>query len=185
MAPEPSIKDKILAAAVDLLRGSGIQKVAQPQVAKAAGVPQGHLTYYFPKRADLMAAVATRFVQMLGEDLAKAPKSRERGLRFALRLAKDRERTRMLLGLIVESESDETLARSVQTGASAVRGLLARFLDTTEDDPDVDLTLATLWGLGLMHFVFRDRSDRHIERLFARLEQRLHHDRPTSSKDPE
>ena len=62
------VRERILDAAVKLLETSGVSKLAQPQVAKEAGVPPGHLTYYFPKRLDLLSAVASRFVTMLRED---------------------------------------------------------------------------------------------------------------------
>jgi len=183
MARHPSgIREQILDAAVRVLRESGVKHLAQTQVARAAGVPQGHLTYYFPRKLDLIAAVAQRFVEMLAEDfrvfVAEAGPTfhddrwRAGALAFAGRLAKDRERTRMLLGLIVESENDPALREVIARHAQMVRALLAGALELPEDDPDVDLLLATLWGIGLQHFVFRttrpdSRTDEILDRLKA------------------
>jgi len=61
------VREKILASAVKLLEKQGIKKLAQPQIAKEAGVPQGHITYYFPTRADLLLAVADRSMQAVAE----------------------------------------------------------------------------------------------------------------------
>ncbi len=47
-------------AAATLIREQGLPKLTQPRVAKAAGVSQSHLTYYFPTRADLVHAVLER-----------------------------------------------------------------------------------------------------------------------------
>lgn len=172
------VRERILTAAVDLLKVSGIKKLAQPQVARAAGIPQGHLTYYFPKKVDLLTAVASRFVEMMGDDLLAFVNGKtdgdgsiaKRSLAFAARLVKNRERTRMLLGLLVEADADPTLAESMEKNAALVRTLVAKFMSRAEDDADVDLALATLWGLGIQHLVFaRTRSEEDTDRLVKRL----------------
>lgn len=55
--PPTEVRDRLLAAALALLREQGLTGLTQPRVAKAAGVSQSHLTYYFPTRADLLRAV--------------------------------------------------------------------------------------------------------------------------------
>lgn len=168
------VRARILNAAVDLLKVSGIKKLAQPQVAKAAGIPQGHLTYYFPKKADLLSAVAQRFGELMGEDfgafVGEGKRSVKRqGLALAGRLVKDRQRTRMLLGLLVEADAEPKIAASIEQNAALVRTLVAGLMGRGEDDADVDLALATLWGLGLQHLIFaRTRSERETDRLVAR-----------------
>ncbi len=64
------VRDRILAAALALLRETGIQGLSQVQVARRARVRQSHLTYYFPRRHDLLAAVAVRFVDGMVAGLA-------------------------------------------------------------------------------------------------------------------
>ncbi|WP_454916872.1 TetR family transcriptional regulator [Xanthobacter sediminis] len=59
MAPA-DIRERLLMAAVGLVREHGLPGLTQPRVAKAAGVSQSHLTYYFPTRADLVHAVLER-----------------------------------------------------------------------------------------------------------------------------
>ncbi|MGZ3723652.1 MAG: TetR family transcriptional regulator, partial [Bdellovibrionales bacterium] len=58
MSKRENVREKILKTAVALLGECGIRKLAQPQIAKSAGVPQGHMTYYFPTRSHLLIAVA-------------------------------------------------------------------------------------------------------------------------------
>lgn len=43
--------------AVDILEKHGIQSLTQMEVAKGVAIPQGQLTYHFPKRTDLIMAV--------------------------------------------------------------------------------------------------------------------------------
>jgi len=184
MVAQAPVRERILDAAVRLLSKSGVKRLAQPQVAKAAGVPQGHLTYYFPRKLDLLAAVGKRFVEMVGRDLEvfvagtswerAGPPARERALEMVAKLTKDRERTRMLLGLLVEADQDATLREALAEGASFTRKTLAQVIGRPQDDPDVDIALATLWGLGIMNLVFADRmTDAEMDALIARLPEAL------------
>jgi AcrR family transcriptional regulator len=51
-------RQDILTAALNAIGEQGFAGLTQPRVAAAAGVRQSHLTYYFPTRLDLLAAVA-------------------------------------------------------------------------------------------------------------------------------
>src|SRR5581483_5740529 len=66
------VRSRILEAALGLLAESGAHELTQPRVARAAGVRQSHLTYYFPTRAELMQAVARHAIERLATDLAAA-----------------------------------------------------------------------------------------------------------------
>jgi AcrR family transcriptional regulator len=52
------VRERLLEAALRLLAESGAHELTQPKVAKAAGVRQSHLTYYFPTRGELLQEVA-------------------------------------------------------------------------------------------------------------------------------
>src|SRR5277367_6037936 len=57
----PDTKDRrhtIIQAGIAVLREHGFAGFTQPRVARAAGVRQSHLTYYYPTRVDLLQAVA-------------------------------------------------------------------------------------------------------------------------------
>lgn len=51
------LKEKIIKAGLAVIREHGFAGFTQPRVAALAGVRQSHLTYYFPTRVDLLAAV--------------------------------------------------------------------------------------------------------------------------------
>lgn len=157
------VRERILDAAVELLREHGVKALTQPQVARAAGVLQGHLTYYFPRRTDLMLAVAQHGVEGIGRDMqafvaSSPPASTDEALRDRIQavvraLTKDRARTRMMLGLLIEADDDPALAQVMIANAGFIRGLVALAMRRPADAPDIDLGLATLWGIGLLHFL--------------------------------
>ena len=79
----------------------------------------------------------------------------------------------MLLGLLVELEHEPGLRATMQEGFFQLRRAFSLVMGREEDDPDVDLAIATLWGLGLQHLLLEgQRSDAETERLFARLAER-------------
>jgi AcrR family transcriptional regulator len=170
MATKNVVRERILDAAVTLLQDVGVKRLAQPQVARAAKVPQGHLTYYFPKKADMLMAVAARFLEMLARDaVADGPAPGERLASVVTRLVKDRTRTRMLLGLLVEADNEEELRLAMQNGAAFVRGSLAAAFRLPQDGPEAHLALALFWGLGLQQFLLGDaRTPQETEELVNR-----------------
>ena len=179
--PGSQVRERILDAAVGLLSKHGPRALAQPQVAREAGVPQGHLTYYFPKKLDLVLAVAGRMRELLAEEVAPlladavagGADADTRFLALGAKLARNRGRTRMLLGLLVELEHEPGLRATMQEGFFQLRRAFSLVMGREEDDPDVDLAIATLWGLGLQHLLLEgQRSDAETERLFARLAER-------------
>jgi AcrR family transcriptional regulator len=184
--PRSRLREEILDAAVKILREAGVKGLAQSKVARAAGIPQGHLTYYFPRRADLLVAVARRSVELAVHELegfwssdgwrSAGDDLRRRVLAMVGWLIKDRERTRMLLGLLVEAEEDPALRAVLLANFEQLRQLIARGLGKAPDDPDVEIVIAALWGLGLQHLMWGDQrpdaaTDRLVERLPAWMER--------------
>ncbi|RYE88007.1 MAG: TetR/AcrR family transcriptional regulator [Myxococcales bacterium] len=168
MAAKSQVRERILDAAVMLLRRDGLKRLAQPQVAREAQVPQGHLTYYFPKKADMLMAVAARFLQLLESDVVPlGPAGRSAAvLALVKRLALDRERTRMLLGLLIEADDDPVLRGAMTRSAGFVRDTLATAFGLAPESREAQLALALAWGLGLQQFLLGDqRSAEETEAL--------------------
>ncbi len=178
MTSQLPVRERILDAAVSLLRDAGTTKLAQPRVARLAGVPQGHLTYYFPKKTDLLVAVGRRFAEIVRRDLAPLAgvaswkEQDEPGRRSALgtvaALVKNLERTRMMIRLLVEADGDAELRDAMAEGAGISRSTIAALLGKPADDPDADVALAMFWGLGIQHLVFR-RDDADTDAVMARM----------------
>jgi AcrR family transcriptional regulator len=56
-------RERILEAALAVLRNVGHGQFSVQKVARQAGVYQGNITYYWPRRRDLVLALAVRVVE--------------------------------------------------------------------------------------------------------------------------
>lgn len=180
-----NVREKILKSAVKLLSECGIKKLAQPQIAKKAGVPQGHMTYYFPTRSDLLLAVAERSLQSIGEFLLKkAAKSSkmtsQETLPLVTPLLKDKSRTRMLVGLLVESDENPDLQKKLKEQLHFSFDLVALAMGKEKTAPEVRLTHAAMMGLSLHYYMNNDKkmedldlSDEQLETCLQMLSQKL------------
>ena len=158
------VRDRILDAALDLLAQSGAQELTQPRVARAAGVRQSHLTYYFPTRAELLQAVAYRSIDTLAVSLLHAAQRGRLGpdaLAGALaRAITDKRRTRTLLALVGTADRDPAVRRRLSRLIREVRVRLAFVIAAAEGpaDPDSVAFLHNLVvGAAVLHLA-RDTS---------------------------
>lgn len=174
------MRERILDAAVALLRSEGPAKLSQTYVARAAGVRQSHLTYYYPKKTDLLIAVARRSVEVMARELTEFfagegwrgadDDLRERVMRLLGFVVKDRSRTRLVLGLLLASDEDPELRKVLVEQISQARALLARGMGRAVDDREVDLTMATFWGVAVQHLLFEGvRDDAVTDELIRRV----------------
>ncbi|TMG78909.1 MAG: TetR/AcrR family transcriptional regulator [Betaproteobacteria bacterium] len=115
------VRSRILEAALGLLTRSGAHELTQPRVAKAAGVRQSHLTYYFPGRTDLMQAVARHAIDQLAGELAQA------GVHGPARVAtgiaagsSDKHIERVMLGLVAAADRDPAIKRQLRLHAVVI-----------------------------------------------------------------
>lgn len=65
------VRERLLAAAMDLVRSKGLQGFSQARVAAAAGLRQSHLTYYYPSRKDLLKALVETIRTELKEEIGE------------------------------------------------------------------------------------------------------------------
>ena len=172
------VRERILDAAIAILRTSGLQRLTQVQVAEAAGVRQSHLTYYFPTRVDLLEAITTRAVAGIAGGVERAV--REEGassdsavLDRLTRSIADVEHMRMFLGLVIEADGDRAVRKLITTGTARLEAALADALGGENAQDRARLALTTIWGLGLYHFVMRpsaasDPTSAHVAWLAQR-----------------
>ena len=171
-----SVRERLLTAAYGVLKETG--RLAQPQVAKAAGVPQGHLTYYFPRKVDLLRAVAERFAAEIASELFSALQQvdgsaapvDQTGIReTVLKFVTNRSRTRTLLGLIVEGERHPEIHEGLRHGAKQMREFIVHINRLEPDDNRAHFILAAIWGIALQHQLFPDRSNAETASLLQNL----------------
>jgi AcrR family transcriptional regulator len=178
-APSEDLRERIVDAAVHLLETQGPKGFGQVRVAREAGIAQGHLTYYFPRKSDLAAAVVERITRDGRREieplLSKASASHGEG-RAALhevfftivkRLLRNDKRNRVMLGLVTEALDDHDLAAVLAQQLKMQRAVMAQLIRRDPDDPDVHIALAALRGLGMENLI--SRSDHaHAEAVLAR-----------------
>jgi AcrR family transcriptional regulator len=168
------VRERILDAAMTALREAGIQGLSQVQVARRAKVRQSHLTYYFPRRHDLIEAVAQRFIDGLDRHIVAMAAGTAPGDLGALlqRLAAaiaDHGHMRMFTGVIVEADGDPELRASLVRVTRRLQAALAERLGGEDAMERAGLLLASLWGLGLYDFVIRpERRSASMASLLAR-----------------
>jgi AcrR family transcriptional regulator len=151
------VKTTILQAGTSLLKEHGIAALTQLKVAKLAGVKQSHLTYYFPKRSDLLLGIATHAIDELMSTLA-------------VRLGKAPPQTafveiigaamingippKIMIGLIVAADEEPALRIPLRRLVKSVRRRIQGMLETADvpDSGNVALLLhATIVGLAIMN----------------------------------
>ena len=131
-------RTRILDAALGLLAERGAHELTQPRVARAAGLRQSHLTYYFPTRTDLLQAVARHSIAALAAELARAahaPAAVARGIAAG---AADKRRVRLMLGLVGAADRDPAIKARVRKFIPELRELLKPVLEAGGLRTDVE-----------------------------------------------
>ena len=152
-----NVKESILASGMTLLKEKGIAALTQPKVAKAAGIKQSHLTYYFPTRADLLLAIAEESIRTTMADLAlrleKQPRRDALAATFAEVMVTGIP-PRVIIGLIVAADADPKIRTALRNLIKQVRvriqGLLSKAGLATDTESAL-LFHATVVGLAVMH----------------------------------
>ncbi|MGH8706753.1 MAG: TetR/AcrR family transcriptional regulator [Burkholderiales bacterium] len=158
-------RTRILDAALGLLAGRGAHELTQPKVARAAGLRQSHLTYYFPTRADLMQAVARHSIEMLAAEMAHArhtPQAVAQGIATG---AADKRRVRLMLGLVAAADRDPAIKRRLRRFIPELRGLMAPMLEAgalRTDPASVAFFHAVTIGCAVLQLA-RDNDEAHAE----------------------
>ena len=108
------VRARLLRAAMEVLRNEGIQALTQVHVAGVAGVRQSHLTYYFPTRHSLLAAIVDEGAEVavccLGRsDASELPATVQLYLSGIATQISDAALSRIMMALAQSSEEDASL----------------------------------------------------------------------------
>jgi AcrR family transcriptional regulator len=168
---EKSARQRILDAALKILRKEGVSALTQTRVAAAAGLRQSHLTYYFPRKTDLLAATleashAQAHKRKRGSSGSDAdPVEAVRALMF------DRNRMRFFLSVVAQASDQSEIRATLAAHARGVAEQLAPLFGRTADDPDIIAFIDMLRGMGLRLLLESDdkrRATVDIDALAAR-----------------
>jgi AcrR family transcriptional regulator len=184
------IRERLLAAAVALVREQGLPKLTQPRVAKAAGVSQSHLT--FPKHADLVHAVLERAAERQRAGVEATVAAADEGVEALVReLAKTLSRpenTRVLVSFVLAADTDPA-ARALFGGlAAGMRATIAVILEKVGIAPSpesVTMVHALGTGLAILELALGGSAAQpNTAATLRQLFQLLAESPPSSAKDP-
>jgi len=158
---EKGARERILDQALKIAKEQGIEALTQPRVATAAGVRQSHLTYYFPRKADLLAAV----LQASHADAAEGGEPAEAdafaaAMKSLEALMFDRNRMRFFLGVAIEASTEKNLRDILAAHARGLTEQIAPLFGRTADDPAVIAFIDRLRGMGVRLLLEPDRKRR-------------------------
>jgi AcrR family transcriptional regulator len=148
---ESNVRRRILDAALDIVETQGVEALTQPRLAKAAGLRQSHLTYYFPRKADLLVALLQASHDRASGRCAARGKTQpaEDVVELLESLMFDRNRMRFFLGIILAASEEPELRRVLEAHARRPAELAALLFGREAADPDVIAFIDLLRGLGL------------------------------------
>jgi AcrR family transcriptional regulator len=160
-------RTRILDAALGLLAKGGAQELTQPRIARAAGIRQSHLTYYFPTIHALLQAVAKYTLDsMVAEMKAHAPAQSPLSLLdAAIATSADKRRMRMVLGLVTTVDREPKMKPQMREFLKEIRQGLTRLAQAggLEGTPDqVAFLHAVVVGQGILQLA-RDNEDARDE----------------------
>ena len=140
-----------------LLKEKGIAALTQPQVARAAGIKQSHLTYYFPTRAGLLLGVAEKSISATIADLEARLTRTPRPATLAAMIADVMVAgvpPRVMIGLIVAADADPEIRQPLRKLIKHIRGQVHTVLAKAGLAGSADAAMlfhAAVVGLAVMH----------------------------------
>ncbi len=169
------VRTRILEAALELLGDHGVSKLTQPNVAKAAGLRQSHLTYYFPTRADLLKATALHsieaMIRMLSARASEGQLSPAMLSSIASTMVSDKRRARVVLGLIVASDEDREIKVFLRDFVARVRGGVGRVVELLGRETDAEniaLFHTLIVGAAVLHIARDNAASRRESKAMVR-----------------
>lgn len=149
-------RQAILDAGLTILREEGLSGFTQPKVAARAGLRQGNLTYYFPTRTDLLAAVARVAIDAqlaASKGMVSKISSKARASTTIAGVATRHENTRLLVALNQAADQEpilRALFNELTDGFVEQLGVLLGKLGLPATPAHIDLVHALFVGLSVI-----------------------------------
>lgn len=184
-----SVRERIVAAALQLIQEDGIHVLTQARVSALAGVRQSHLTYYFPTRGELLQQVVIAGTASILDTLAGTHGSRLRSaaqLRtLLLRQLQDKRLARLVCAVTAASEESPELKpwlyEQYRQGIDRMRLALAA-IGLVPPPRELDLFRAAINGLLLTSLsASTAASENHLRELATYAQERLLHSCATTA----
>jgi AcrR family transcriptional regulator len=171
-------RQQIIDAGLAILREEGLPGFTQPRIAARTGLRQSHLTYYYPTRADLIAAVARAAVEIQASDAkamaARFTTSKEAAKAIAAATV-HHENTRVLMSLSQAAglgPEVRTLFNELTDGFVAELTALLQKLSLAPSQTSADILHALFVGLSIINLATerkdgQSRSKAALDAVFA------------------
>src|ERR1700744_5080578 len=164
---EDDVQDRrkeILEVGLALLREQGLAGLTQPRVAARVGLRQSHLTYYYPTRTDLLAAVTRVGVEAQLDAvraLVKGITSAEQGAERISAAVTRHEQSRVLAALNQAADQEPAVREvfnELLSGFVAEIGGLLEKLELRSSEASIDLLHAMIVGLSVIDLATARRN---------------------------
>jgi AcrR family transcriptional regulator len=146
---------EIIKAGLETLREFGPSGFTQQRVATRADMRQSHLTYYYPTRVDLLAAVARAAIdgQLAAADMVLATSSIGAAATAISKVVVRHENTRVLMALAGAADQEPRLRELFRELADGIVERICRFLkslNSTATEVDARTLHALSVGLAVV-----------------------------------
>lgn len=146
---EKGARQRILDAALKVLKSEGVSALTQTRVAAAAGLRQSHLTYYFPRKTDLLAATLEASHAQAAKPRRIASRADADPIDAVRSLMFDKNKMRFFLSVVAQASDKAENRATLAVHARGVAEQLAPIFGRTADDPDIVAFVDMLRGMGL------------------------------------
>jgi AcrR family transcriptional regulator len=148
-------RQHIIEAGIATLREYGYVGFTQPRVAATAGLRQSHLTYYYPTRVDLLAAVGRAAIdgQLAAVDAVLERSSAKTLASAFAKVVVRHENTRVLMALAQAADQEpqlKALFRELADGIVSRAGRVLKTLNSAATEVDARLLHALSVGLAVV-----------------------------------
>jgi AcrR family transcriptional regulator len=170
-------RDELIEAGLEILREEGLAGFSQARIASRVGLRQGHLTYYYPTRTALLAAVGRRAIdnQLAGlAQMVAATSSKEDAAATITAVTMRHQNTRVLVALNQAADQEpelQALFNEMSDGFVSELGRLLHALGIEPSEARIDLVHALFVGLSIIELA--TARDRGFERSEAALNTAL------------
>ncbi|MCP8885405.1 TetR/AcrR family transcriptional regulator [Devosia sp. XJ19-1] len=158
-------RSEILAVARKIVREEGAAALTQPRLARYMGLRQSHITYYFPRKADLFAALLAESHEQMG---ARAEQALGDCFELLVRITFDAESMRFYLSMLLASASSPDLRAAILAHTQVIEADLAVWLGRRPGDRSVSAFVDELLGLGVRALVEPDLAMPDVQAMSAR-----------------
>jgi DNA-binding transcriptional regulator YbjK len=148
-------RKQIIDVGLSLLREEGLSGLTQPRIAMRTGLRQSHLTYYYPTRAALVAAIARAAIDAqaaAARSMAAQITSLKKAAEIIAVGTANHENTRVLVALSQAAEKEpevRTMFNALADGSIAVVTALLEKLGLQPTTANADLVHAMFIGLSV------------------------------------